>query len=131
MSLKSISSLGYVVLPCRDIQAARRFYRDVLGLPIAYERADWIQIQIGATALVLRPIDGVFDARSIEAPAVQLGFRVRYDEVDVCYQELNARGVKVLKPPSDQGWGHRTLFFADPEGNLLEVYAELPKERGG
>jgi len=22
-------------------------------------------------------------------------------------------------------WKHRTLFFKDPEGNLLEIYAEI------
>ena len=73
MSLKSISSLGYVVLPCRDIQALRRFYRDLMGLPIAYERADWIQFQVGATALALRPLDEGLRDRRAERPTVQLG----------------------------------------------------------
>ena len=131
MSLKSISSLGYVVLPCRDIQALRRFYRDLMGLPIAYERADWIQFQVGATALALRPIDEGLRDRRAERPTVQLGIRVRYEEINACYEELKARGVEMLEPPSDQGWGHRTLFFADPEGNLLEIYADLPMERMG
>ena len=130
MSLKSVSWLGYVVLQCRDIEAARKFYRDVMGLPIAYERADWIQFQIGATGLVLQPLNGGLRDRRTEQPRVQLGFRFRYDEINACYSELKARGVEVLEPPSDQGWGHRTLFFADPEGNLLEVYADLPSERG-
>ncbi len=131
MSLKTISWFGYVVLHCRDIQAARRFYRHVMGLPIAYERADWIQFQVGVTGLVLRPLDGEFRDRRAEQPTVQLGLRVRYDEINACYEELKARGVEMLEPPSDQGWGHCTLFFVDPEGNLLEIYAYLPGERGG
>jgi catechol 2,3-dioxygenase-like lactoylglutathione lyase family enzyme len=129
--MKSISWLGYVVLHCRDIQAARRFYRHVMGLPIAYERADWIQFQVGASGLVLRPLDGELRDQRAERPTVQLGIRVRYEEINACYEELKAGGVEVLEPPSDQGWGHRTLFFADPEGNLLEIYADLPMERGG
>ena len=126
MALKTVSWLGYVVLHCRDLHASRRFYRHVVGLPIAYEREDWIQFQVGDTGLVLRPIS----AEQAEQPAVQLGIRVRYHEIDFCYKELKAHGVEVLEPPSDQGWGHRTLFFADPEGNLLEIYADLPGERG-
>jgi len=131
MSLKSISWLGYVVLQCQDIQATRKFYRDVMGLPIAYERADWIQFQVGATGLVLRPLDGGLRDRRAERPTVQLGFRFRYDEITACYEDLKARGVEMLEPPSDQGWGHCTLFFRDPEGNLVEIYAELPMQRGG
>lgn len=131
MALQTISRLGYVVLHCRDLQASRKFYRHVLGFHIAQERADWIQFQVGDTGLVLRPLDQELCGQQPEKPAVQLGIRVRYDEINACYEELKARGVEVLKPPSDQGWGHRTLFFADPEGNLLEMYADLPRERAG
>jgi catechol 2,3-dioxygenase-like lactoylglutathione lyase family enzyme len=28
-------------------------------------------------------------------------------------------------PPTDQPWGHRTLFFRDPDGNVLEIYADI------
>lgn len=27
--------------------------------------------------------------------------------------------------PKDQPWGHRTVFFRDPDGNILEIYADL------
>jgi catechol 2,3-dioxygenase-like lactoylglutathione lyase family enzyme len=30
-----------------------------------------------------------------------------------------------VAPATDQPWGHRTLFFRDPDGNLLEIYADL------
>ena len=65
MALKTASWLGYVVLHCRNLQAARRFYHHVMGLPIAYERAGWIQFQVGDTGLVLRPLDeGLCDGRA-------------------------------------------------------------------
>ncbi len=127
MSLQSVSSIDYVVLPCRDLQAARRFYRDMMGFTITYERADWIKFQIGATALALRPLDGPFSQRHCDGPAVQLAFQVAYPEVDSCYGELSRRGVEVIDPPRDQSWGHRTLFFSDPEGNVLEIYADIPE----
>ncbi len=124
------SWLGYVVVHCHDLQAARSFYHHVMGFPIAQERADWIQFQVGETGLVLRPSEVEPAARGAEKPTVQLGIRVRYDEIDACYQKLRSRGVEMVEPPSDQGWGHRTLFFADPEGNLLEMYADLPADAG-
>jgi catechol 2,3-dioxygenase-like lactoylglutathione lyase family enzyme len=30
-----------------------------------------------------------------------------------------------VSPPTDRPWGHRTLFFRDPDGNILEIYADL------
>jgi len=39
--------------------------------------------------------------------------------------ELARQGVDLLAPPTDQVFGHRTLFFRDPDGNLLEVFAEI------
>ena len=92
--------------------------------------SDWIQFQVGESALVLRPLGEAPHARRAEGLAVQLGFRVRSHEVDACYEHLKAAGVEALEPPSDQGWGRRTLFFKDPEGNLLEVYANLAREFG-
>jgi len=130
MALSSISLVDYFVLPVRDISRSRRFYRDVTGVPIEYERADWVKFRIGATALALRPLDGQFAGRRVEGPAVQLAFRVSFDEVDDCHEELKAHGVEIFDPPVDQHWGHRTLYFAGPEGNLLEIYADFPTERG-
>ena len=45
--------------------------------------------------------------------------------VDRCADELLRHGVDLLEPPTDQSFGHRTLFFRDPDGNLLEVFAEI------
>ena len=41
--------------------------------------------------------------------------------VDAAYQALSAKGVRFLRPPTDQPWGLRTAYFADPEGNLWEI----------
>ena len=57
--------------------------------------------------------------------SVQLAFKVAADDVDRCAEELARHGVDLLEPPTNQSFGHRTLFFRDPDGNLLEVYAEI------
>jgi catechol 2,3-dioxygenase-like lactoylglutathione lyase family enzyme len=46
-------------------------------------------------------------------------------QVEECAAELGARGVAIVLGPTDQPWGHRTLFFRDPDGNVLEIYADL------
>ncbi|MFC7641796.1 VOC family protein [Streptosporangium lutulentum] len=59
------------------------------------------------------------------AAAVQLAFRVPPPAVDACHAELVAKGVTIVREPTDlPGWRHRTLFFRDPEDNVIEIYAE-------
>jgi glyoxylase I family protein len=39
---------------------------------------------------------------------------------------LRTLRVSILSPPKDlPNWRHRTLFFRDPEGNIIEIYAEI------
>jgi uncharacterized glyoxalase superfamily protein PhnB len=56
--------------------------------------------------------------------SLQLAFKVSAPEVDQCADELVRQGVN-LSPPTDQVFGHRTLFFRDPDGNLREVFADV------
>jgi len=123
MSLKAIKSIDYVVLACRDIARARDFYSRILGFDVTYERDDWVKFNAGPISLALRPETGPFDGRTVSGPALQLAFEVAYSDIDRCFEELKAHGVSIIERPTNQVWGHRTLFFLDSEGNVLEVYA--------
>ena len=46
------------------------------------------------------------------------------EAVEFC-RMLKERGVEIIAGPTDQPFGHRTLFFRDPDGNVLEIYAEI------
>jgi predicted enzyme related to lactoylglutathione lyase len=57
--------------------------------------------------------------------SLQLAFKVPVADVDRCAEELTRKGATMLSPPTNLPFGHRALFFRDPDGNLLEIYAEL------
>jgi uncharacterized glyoxalase superfamily protein PhnB len=48
--------------------------------------------------------------------SLQLAFKVSAAGVDQCADELVRQGVSLPSPPTDQLFGHRTLFFRDPDG---------------
>jgi glyoxylase I family protein len=107
----------------------RAFYRDVMRLPVELERENWVSFRLGATLLTLRPRGAwaVCDdgPRVAGSAALQLAFRVPPPAVDSCHAELLRHGVPILRGPTDlPHWRHRTLFFRDPEDNILEIYAE-------
>ena len=104
----------------------RVFYHEVLGFPVYRGNDEWIEMNVGATLLTLRNRGRSYDGGKLPNTAgVQLAFRVGPAEVDSCYEELLAKQVKIIDPPRDTNYGHRTLFFFDPEGNILEIYADI------
>jgi catechol 2,3-dioxygenase-like lactoylglutathione lyase family enzyme len=124
----AIRAIDYTVIFARDMAAMRRFYEDVLGFVVTRElSANWIEYQIGATVLAL----GRSRVAHLDSPtpsgsaSMQLAFKVPVDAVDRCAEALVRRDVLIVAPPTDQPFGHRTLFFRDPDGNLLEIYAEI------
>jgi catechol 2,3-dioxygenase-like lactoylglutathione lyase family enzyme len=124
----AIRAVDYTVILVRDMAAMRRFYEEVLCFPLTRELSEgWIEYQIGGTMLALsRPHRTAKDASTPKGSAsLQLAFKVDVDDVDRCADELVRHGVDLLEPPTNQPFGHRTLFFRDPDGNLLEIYAEI------
>jgi catechol 2,3-dioxygenase-like lactoylglutathione lyase family enzyme len=89
--------------------------------------AGWIEYRVGSNTLALaRPSRTAADAPVPSgSAALQLAFKVSAPDVDRCAAELVRHGVDLLSPPTDQAFGHRTLFFRDPDGNLLEVFADI------
>lgn len=130
-----IRNLDYVILLCEDVAKMKQFYRQSLGLPVYREQfnGQWVELNIGSSLLTLRPRHMVqLQGKSYDAPsagaagaALQLAFRVAPEEVDAYHDALQAQSVAIIDPPADQAWRHRTLFFQDPEHNLLEIYADI------
>ncbi len=125
--LTPVQQLSYVIVLCDDIDRMKTFYRDLFSFPVDSETDESLALRAGSVLLALRKRTRNYDGRSggPDSPGVQLAFRVSPSEVDECYQLLMNKGVQILDPPTDQPRGHRTVYFADPEGNVLEVYAEI------
>lgn len=127
-ALAQIRQLDYTILFARDLPAMRRFYAEVMRFPVVRTLGpQWTEHQVGANLLVITERGMMFDDAPTPAGAlsVQLAFRVPPREVDRCADELRQAGVPLLGTPTDQPWGHRTLFFRDPDGNVLEIYADI------
>jgi glyoxylase I family protein len=126
----AIRNFDYAILLCEHMAQTRLFYLEVMKFSIELDLKNWVSFRVGSSLLTLRPRgpglawnDGPAIAGSA---AIQLAFRVPPPEVDKCHAELVAKGVPIVSPPKDlPEWRHRTLFFRDPEGNIIEIYAEI------
>jgi catechol 2,3-dioxygenase-like lactoylglutathione lyase family enzyme len=123
-----IRSIDYTVIFARQMGAMREFYGTTLGFPMHRELGpQWVEFRVGANILALTERGLVFDdpAPPVGVLSLQLAFRVAPAEVASCAAVLAERRVNIVSGPTDHPWGHRTLFFRDPDGNVLEIYAEI------
>jgi catechol 2,3-dioxygenase-like lactoylglutathione lyase family enzyme len=109
-----------------DLDAVKRFYERVFGLPIVYEDENSAVFKFGETLVNL--------LRSTEAPGLiapaavapaEAGARFQFtlgvEDVDAMCVELKSRGVELLNGPMDRPWGIRTASFRDPGGHIWEM----------
>ncbi len=125
--LTLVQQLTYVIVLCDDMERMKAFYRELFAFPVDSESPTSLALRAGSVLLALRQRTRGYDGVGVRAalPGVQIAFLVAPAEVDLCYEQLVAKGIPILDLPTDQPRGHRTVYFSDPEGNILEIYAEI------
>ncbi len=125
--LAAIRNLDYTVLLCDDVDATSQFYNTVLGFEIRSSiPGAWAELQAGASLLCMRSRSRPYDSASVDGASVHLAFRVTPPDIDICVAELEELGIELIEPVSVfEEFGHRAIFFADPEGNVVEIYADI------
>lgn len=112
-----------------DLNAMVSFYRDVIGLEIEWDGGPFAEFRHEGTRFMMYGrkdfenltgkefgypvgLNGTFEL-AIDFPV--------FDDVDKEFNRLVAAGAKPVYPPKTEEWGMRSSYFADPEGNLIEI----------
>jgi len=111
------------------------FYRDVMGMQADWDGGPFASLTSGGLELMLygRRDFETMTAQAYTYPSglngtLELAFDVgELAAVDAEYTRTVAAGAKAVLPPTDEPWGQRTCYVADPDGNLIEIYAFAPK----
>lgn len=110
-----LTRIAHVALPVVDLDATRRFYGDVLGLPEA-KRANFgfpgYWFQLGEQQVHVFPIERI-------DPGASQHFAIEVADVEAVAGELEAAGVTVRRSNHVVGAGHQ-VFVADPSGHQIE-----------
>ena len=129
----AISGLDTVAVVVSDRRKALAWYRDVLGLEIAYlgpntpssgpentgspeDPGHWIELG------PMRPRTRIhiceMGGKTEPGPT---GITFLTDDIRAAYERLRAKGVRFLRPPEKMGWGEWLSEFADPDGNEFDL----------
>jgi lactoylglutathione lyase len=118
--------ISAITLFVEDLDAAKKFYREAFGLPVAFEDGESAVFKFQNTLINLLRSTA---ARGLIEPAAvgsreagaRAQFTITVDDVDAMCAELMSRGVELLNGPMDRPWGVRTASFKDPAGHIWEI----------
>lgn len=100
-------------LRVNDMEVARRFYVDFLGMTEESLGLDWVTRFVnpatGATIQVLTR-----DATAPEDPAIT----VKIDDVQAAWAAAQEQGYEILLPLTSEEWGVTRFFMRSPDGGL-------------
>jgi catechol 2,3-dioxygenase len=127
-----LKGIGHVLLRVADQEASKRFYRDVLGFAISEEDPEHggVFMTLGDSfhTLDIGPHPNPGSAPRPQRGQIGLGhiaFKVAsYAALRDAYSHLIAQSVEIQRATNHVN--QRSIYFADPDGNTLEIYYELP-----
>ncbi|NET10440.1 MAG: VOC family protein [Symploca sp. SIO2B6] len=126
-----VSGIHHVAIICSDYERSKRFYTEILGLPIIREtfrearQSYKLDLQVGdraAIELFSFPNPPERPSRPEAQGLRHLAFRV--DDLDGAIAHLNQAGVETEAVRVDELTGKRFTFFQDPDAFPLELYEQ-------
>jgi catechol 2,3-dioxygenase-like lactoylglutathione lyase family enzyme len=122
------AGIHHIALYTPNLAGLEAFYTQTLGFPVVrrWDAAGIVFVDAGGVWLELTRLD----QPSLHAPphSIDQGIGLnhiafRVTNIDITFEELVRRGVQVLAAPSNYEQV-RVAFFADPDGNVLELIEE-------
>lgn len=117
-----IHKIHKVAVVTDDLKRAEAFYTKTLGLEVlerfpSEDGQEYIFLKAGEVKLELMP------QKAMQAPVGFHHISFEVESVDEAYEELRAKGVKILVEPFDAGVGGiRLAFFEGPDGVRLQLF---------
>ena len=112
----------------KDLTISRKFYEEKLGWKcMNHSDENIVFFQLGGLLFSLYPVDKLAEDALTKANGKGFkGFTLAHNlgsekEVDQLIEELQDKGVTIVKKPQKVFWGGYSAYFADPDENLWEV----------
>jgi uncharacterized glyoxalase superfamily protein PhnB len=126
-----VATLAAIGIVSKDLAASIRFYR-LLGAPFPDPEGDHVEATLpNGLRLMLddRKFMKKLDKHWIEPKGHRMGLAFECAspaEVDAMHAQIKAAGYASRTAPWDAFWGQRYAQVADPDGNVVDLFARLP-----
>lgn len=128
----------HLAIVVSDLEAARRFYGDVLGCREGRSAASWVDFDLYGHQLVCHLGEGLASGVTSrvdgdDVPVPHFGVVLEMPDWQALAERLRGRGIGFLIEPHVRFSGRQgeqaTMFFLDPSGNALEFKAFADPKR--
>lgn len=130
-----ITRLDHVVLTVADIPRTVRFYSEVLGLKVVPVGDGRDALSFGSQMIKLHEVGRELQPNATRATPGSADLCFISDEpVEGLFQSLATHGVDVVEGPVVRAGASGpilSVYFRDPDGNLVEVSNALSEPKGG
>ena len=130
-----INQIALITLLTDDVPRLSAFYRDVMGFAVKDDSGLYVEFHNNGVRFAVCARSVLYDAsghvsyqEAARGQHCELAFPCgEPGEVDRAYAEIVAKGATPVHAPANMPWQQRTALFADPDGNIHELFADLPK----
>jgi catechol 2,3-dioxygenase-like lactoylglutathione lyase family enzyme len=115
-----------------DVARLRAFYADALRAEADGDDT-FTAFRIDGAALSLFSAEGMERMAPGSTDGAGVGrntLEIEVDDVDIEFERLQRLDCTVVKPPTTQAWGRRSVWVRDPDGNIVNFYATVPSAGG-
>lgn len=115
--LRGFATVAYYA---RDVDAAEKWYGEVLGIPAYFHVPGYVEFRVGDYQNELGIIDAQYAPSLPSTPAGEI-IQWHVDDLEGTLERLLSLGATEYQPIIDRGHGFRTAAVVDPFGNILGI----------
>ena len=115
----TVERTDFVSVPVTDVERAKRFYGETLGLPEIPGQGAWPEFRLGEN-VTLYLVDPTNIGRTFSGPHTA-PIALRVPDVQAAKEALEADGIAFLGDVFDTGVCHMAIFH-DPDGNQIMLH---------
>jgi catechol 2,3-dioxygenase-like lactoylglutathione lyase family enzyme len=111
-----------------NVNRLKNFYQDILQLELEEESDEFvkflfngIELSIYSNVIVERMAPGSMRNTGPGSFTIE----IEVDDVDKEYERLKEKDITIVKPPTTQVWGVRSVWFRDPDGNIINFHTDV------
>ena len=114
-----------------NIERMKAFYENVMGFKVKTELNTYVEFYNEGVRFAIcerQVMHEYSDAFKLmrTGQAFELAFPCKsVEELDKTYKDLIDKGAVEVHKPQNMPWNQRTALFADPDGNIHEIFCEL------